>query len=105
MGDEIDIGRILGFTEVTTPTTGGLPTTGSVTLNNAAPAGGTVVNLSSSNTSLATVPPSVTVAAGQTKSPSFTITTYVVNSVQTVNIGGSSGGSTVSSATLTLNVP
>src|SRR6185436_17254531 len=83
-----DLGRILGFAEVVTPTTGGLNTTGSVTLSSAAPAGGTVVNLTSSNTSVATVPASTTVAAGQTKSPSFTITTFVVSAQTQVTISG-----------------
>ena len=86
-----DLGRILGFAEVVTPTTGGLNTTGSVTLSSAAPAGGTVVNLTSSNTSVATVPASTTVAAGQTKSPSFTITTFVVSAQTQVTISGNAG--------------
>src|SRR5207249_2180810 len=43
---------------------GGNPSTGTVTLNAAAPAGGAVVALGSSNTSVATAPTSVTVAAG-----------------------------------------
>src|SRR5437016_2283822 len=49
-----------------TPTTvnGGVPSTGLVTLSGAAPSGGAVVTLSSSNTSVATVPASVTVPAG-----------------------------------------
>ena len=48
--------------------------TGSVTLNHPAPTGGTVVKLTSSITSLATVPASVTVPGGSTTA-TFTITT------------------------------
>ncbi len=105
MADQIDLGKILGYAEVTTPTTGGLDTTGSVTLGSPAPAGGTVVNLSSSDTSVATVPSSTTVSAGQTKSPSFTVTTYVVTSQKQATIGGSAGGNALTGAILTVNVP
>ncbi len=48
--------------------------TGTVTLNGAAPAGGVVVTLRSSDTEKATVPPSVTVPEGS-KSATFVITT------------------------------
>ncbi|HXI30960.1 MAG TPA: hypothetical protein VNG89_21135, partial [Vicinamibacterales bacterium] len=50
---------------------GGSAATGTVNLNGPAPPGGTAVSLSSANTSLLTVPASVTVAAGQT-SATFT---------------------------------
>ena len=53
---------------------GGSPSTGTVTLTGPAPAGGALVSLSSSNTSAATVPASVTVAAGAT-SATFAVTT------------------------------
>lgn len=59
----------LSPTSVTYPTT----STGTVTLTSAAPSGGTVVTLSSSNTSVATVPASVTVAQGNTTA-NFTVT-------------------------------
>ena len=49
-----------------TSVTGGASSTGTVTLSSAAPAGGAVVTLGSSNTAAATVPGSVTVAAGAT---------------------------------------
>jgi len=45
---------------------GGFGATGTVTLTAAAPAGGATVNLSSSNTGVATVPASIVVAAGAT---------------------------------------
>lgn len=51
--------------------------TGTVTLSAAAPAGGAVIALESSNVDVARVPASVTVAAGST-SASFTITTATV---------------------------
>jgi hypothetical protein len=58
------------------PTTvsGGTPSTGTVTLTAAAPAGGIVVALKSSKTTAATVPASVTVLAGKT-SAAFTVST------------------------------
>jgi hypothetical protein len=58
--------------------TGGTPATGKVTLPAAAPAGGTVVNLSTNLPLAATVPASVTVPAGAT-SATFTVTTFPVD--------------------------
>ncbi|HZU08340.1 MAG TPA: DUF2341 domain-containing protein [Pseudacidobacterium sp.] len=78
---------------------GGNSTQGTVTLNGAAPSGGTVVNLSSNN-SAASVPASVTVAAGTT-SASFTVTTTTVSSNTTANITASSFGSS-QAASLTI---
>ena len=100
-----DLGKILGFAEIATPTTGGLNTTGSVTLSSPAPAGGTLVNLTSSDTSVATVPTYAMVQAGQTKSPTFTVTTYVVSTQKQVTIGGNAGGNTLTGAVLTVDVP
>ncbi len=84
------------------PTTvqGGNSSTGTVTLSGPAPAGGAVVALSSSNTSVATVPSSVTVSGGAT-SASFTVRTQRVNSTTTVTISGSYSG-TNRSALLTV---
>jgi len=61
--------------------------TGTVTLALNAPAGGVVVSLSSSNPGAASVPASVTVAAG-TKVKTFTITTSTVAVTQNVTITG-----------------
>ncbi len=72
---------------------GGNPSQGSVALNGAAPAGGIVVTLSSSNTAVATVPASVTVAAGAT-SATFTVTTRTVTSSTSITISASYGGAT-----------
>lgn len=79
---------------------GGSSSTGRVTLSGAAPAGGAIVTLSSSNTSVATVPSSVTVAAGAT-SATFTVTTQRPRSTTKVTISGSYGG-TGASASLTV---
>jgi len=65
----------LSFNPTTVP--GGAGSIGTVTLNVAAPAGGTMIGLSSSNPAVATVPASVTVAAGAT-SANFTVSTSLV---------------------------
>lgn len=72
---------------------GGTPVTGTVTLTAAAPSGGLVVALSSDNTVAATVPPSVTVAAGSA-SATFTVTTNPVTNSQSSIIIGTAGGVT-----------
>ena len=81
--------------------TGGTSSTGTVKLTAAAPSGGTIVTLSRNNAA-ATVPASVTVAAGQT-SASFTVTT-VSGSSATATISASANGATVS-GTLTVQAP
>lgn len=78
---------------------GGSPSTGTVTLNGRAPAGGTSVSLSSSNSSVATVPSSVTVPSGST-SATFTVTSRTVTYTRTVTISGTRNGTR--SATLTV---
>ncbi|GIH06114.1 hypothetical protein Rhe02_41810 [Rhizocola hellebori] len=72
---------------------GGTPVTGTVTLTSAAPAGGLAVPLTSDNTMAATVPSSVTVAAGAV-SASFPVTTFVVPNPQSALIIGVAGGVT-----------
>ena len=59
--------------------------TGQVTLTGPAPAGGTVVTLTSSNVGAATVPAAVTVAAGQT-SASFAVGTTAVSASTPVTV-------------------
>ena len=76
---------------------GGSSSTGTATLNNAAPSGGAAVSLSSSNTGAATVPASVTVPAGAT-SANFTIATKAVSASTPVTITGSFGGATASAS-------
>ena len=81
--------------------TGGSSSTGTVTLSGAAPAGGATVTLTSSNTTAAQVPASVTVAAGATTA-TFSITTSSVANSTSVTLSGSYNGS-VKTATLTVN--
>jgi uncharacterized repeat protein (TIGR03803 family) len=83
-----------------TSVSGGSSSTGTVTLSAAAPSGGVVVSLTSSTTSVATVPSAVTVSAGQT-SASFTVNTQSVSSSTSVTISGTYAGAT-KSATLTV---
>lgn len=70
---------------------GGNPSTGTVTLTASAPDGGFVVALSSDRPTVATVPPSVTVPAGQT-SATFTISTVTVTGTNTFLIRASAAG-------------
>jgi hypothetical protein len=67
------------------------PATGTVTLNSAAPSGGFTVDLTSDNTAVATVPPSVTVPAGSTRA-TFTVSTKEVTNAQSAVIIGTVGG-------------
>ena len=76
---------------------------GTVTLSGPAPAAGTVVQLTSSNTSAATVPGTVTVAAGAT-SATFTANTLTVAAATSVTISATYQGTT-KTATLTVNPP
>jgi hypothetical protein len=71
--------------------TAGSPSTGVVTFNRPAPAGGAVVALRSHNTALATVPASVTVPAGAT-SATFPVSTSVVSFTTLVLIQASLDG-------------
>jgi len=76
---------------------GGDDSQGTVRLSGPAPSGGTIVSLSSSDTSVATVPASVTVAAGQT-SRTFTVSTQRRSSNSSVNILATYGGVTKTAA-------
>ena len=82
---------------------GGNSSTGTVQLAAAAPSGGIQVSLSSSNSSVATVPSSVTVAAGAT-SAGFVVTTTAVSAETPVTISASYGGASYS-PTLTVTNP
>jgi hypothetical protein len=81
--------------------TGGSSSTGNVTLTAPAPAGGLVVALTSNNTAAATVPTSLTVAAGAT-SATFAVTTTTVTASTAVAISATAGAVT-RSATLAVN--
>lgn len=72
---------------------GGNSVTGTVRLTAPAPAGGAVVNLASSDTTVATVPATVMVAEGAT-SKTFTVSTRTVSSDRTVTISASYAGVT-----------
>lgn len=85
------------------PVVGRKPATGDVRLNKPAPAGGTVVKLASSKTAVATVPASITIAAGSMRGL-FTISTKAVTASTTVVISASAGGQT-KAVTLTVNKP
>ncbi len=76
-------------------------TANTVRINSAAPPGGAAVTLSSSSSS-ATVPATVTIAAGGTLSSGFTITTTPVTTQTQVTITATYGGVT-QTAVLTLN--
>jgi hypothetical protein len=83
-----------------TSVTGGGTSQGTVALTAAAPSGGSVVTLASSNAAAATVPASVTVPAGST-SRTFTVTTQAVSSSTSSVITGTLGVSR--GATLAVN--
>ncbi len=84
-------------------TVGGTSSTGTVTLTAAAPSGGAVVSLSSSNSAVAAVPATVTIAAGATGA-SFNITTSTVAANTGATLTGTYDGTT-RTATLTVTPP
>ena len=86
-----------------TSVTGGTNVTGTVTLTGVAPAGGTVVNLSSSNGAAMGVAGSVTVPAGSS-SQTFNVTTGPVASDTTATLTATLGATT-RTATLTVLTP
>jgi hypothetical protein len=93
---------LLSVTLSPTTVVGGVSTTlNRVNLNGPAPAGGISVNLTSSNPGVS-VPTSVTVAAGATSSPYFTITTSAVAAQTVVTISAPYNGVT-KTANLTVN--
>lgn len=73
--------------------TGGKPSTGTVTLNAPAPAGGLKVILASADTAVATIPASVTVEQGSL-SKTFTVTTKPVRTATTLGLSASIPGET-----------
>jgi hypothetical protein len=72
---------------------GGSPATGTVTLDRPAPAGGTMVALTSSDPGVASVPPTVTVPETAT-SAQFTVATSPVSSATQVTISAIANGTT-----------
>ncbi|MFP5253249.1 MAG: hypothetical protein ACLGH4_05585 [Actinomycetes bacterium] len=73
---------------------GGTPVTGTARLESAAPSGGTTVFLSSDNTTVATVPSTVTVPAGATTA-TFTVETKPTTNSQSSLIVAEAGGGRV----------
>ncbi len=84
-----------------TAVTGGNTSQATVSLTSAAPTGGAVVTLSSSNTAVATAPASVTIAAGQT-SATASVTSKTVTTTSTATITATYN-SVSRSASLTVN--
>ena len=84
--------------------TGGNSSTGTVTLSGPAPSGGAQVMLSSSNTTAASVPSSVTIAAGAT-SATFAVSTGSVASSTTVVISATYSGATKTASLAVTPVP
>ncbi len=78
---------LTGLTVNPTSVVGGNPSTGTVTLSSAAPAGGVAVSLASNLPGSASVPASITVPAGAT-SATFTVTTFPVDTT-TVQLSAS----------------
>ena len=74
----ITVASLSSLTLSPSTVTGGSSSTGTVTLNGAAPPTGAVILLSSSSTSVAQVPASVTIPGGS-RSASFTVTTSPVH--------------------------
>jgi hypothetical protein len=79
---------------------GGSSAQGIITLTGAAPSGGAIVALSSSNAAIASVPASVTIAGGAT-SATFAIATQTVTASSSVTISAAYGGVS-KTATLTV---
>jgi hypothetical protein len=75
---------------------GGTPATGTVTLSAAAAGAGAVVQLNVSNTNVASVPASVTVAPGSTTA-TFAVGTRSVRKSRNVSVSASWQGKTVTS--------
>ena len=84
---------LASVTLTATDVVGGTPVGGTVTLTSAAPSGGTLVDLSSDNPAVATVPAGVTVPAGATAA-TFQVTTFPVANSQSALIIGTAGGVT-----------
>lgn len=89
--------RAVGLNAVA-PVNGGTSTTGTVTLSGTAQVGGTVVNLTSSNPAILTVPATVTIPEGAT-SATYTInTTAIAPPNQNVTISASALGTSANTS-------
>ena len=74
--------------------TGGRPSTGTVTLPDPAPPGGLVIALASEVPSVASVPPGITIPAGET-SESFMISTFSSSTTARVGLSATHGDTTL----------
>jgi hypothetical protein len=88
--------NLTGFSVNPTSVAGGMPSTGTVTIDSAAPAGGVAVSLSSNLPGSASVPASVTIPTGAS-SASFTVTTFPVDNT-TVQLAATLGSTTLFAA-------
>ena len=93
-------GKLAGITISPSPVTGGTTAQGTVSLDAGAPAGGVVVQLSTSNPSLASVPATATIPFGDVES-TFNIATTQVITPTVATLKGTAGGVT-RSASLTV---
>jgi hypothetical protein len=90
---QLSNGQIAAVTVSPSSVNGGTTAQGTVSLDAGAPAGGVVVQLSSSLPSVANVPATTTIAAGLVES-TFDITTSPVQSPAVATLRGTSGGVT-----------
>ncbi len=90
----IDAVFLTGFTLTPSTIDGGQKAQGVVTISAPAPAGGVIVNLKSSNTTVATVPNTVTVPAGAS-TVAFDITGQTISVDKSVNITASRGSTSI----------
>jgi hypothetical protein len=97
---QLSNGQLAGITISLSPATGGSTAQGTVSLDAGARAGGVVVQLSSSDPSLASVPATTTIPAGLVES-TFNITTSQVVTPTVATVSGTAGGVT-RSASLTV---
>lgn len=93
----IDANFLTNFTLNPTTVNAGQPSTGTVTISNTAETGGVVVNLSSDNTAVATVPATVVIPAGSTNG-TFTVTTLATATDTVVHIHAIRGAADISRA-------
>src|SRR6476660_1163518 len=90
---QLSNGQLAAVTVSPSTVNGGATARGTVSLDAGAPAGGVVVQLSSSNPNVANVPTTATIPAGFVKS-TFNITTSQVAARTLATLSGSSGGVT-----------
>jgi len=90
-------GKLAGITISPSPVTGGTTAQGTVSLDAGAPAGGVVVQLSSSNPSLANVPATATIPFGDVEN-TFNIATTQVMTPTVATVNGAAGGVTRSAS-------